>query len=99
MAPKLHFLQKEFALGLGDPRFLEKRPAASIFTKMVLIIHLLNINPETLIFECYIKSIKSFLRVTIILDSELSKPLFEPVQGIASSAVACLKENKIILNN
>ena len=49
---QMHFLQKEFALGLGDPRFLEKRPAASIFTKMVLIIDLLNINPETLIFEC-----------------------------------------------
>ena len=52
-----------------------------------------------LIFKCYIISIKSFLKVKITLDSELSKPLFGPVQGIASSAVACLKANKIILNN
>jgi len=51
------------------------------------------------IFKYYIIYIKSFLRVKIILDSVLSKPLFEPMQGIASSAVACLKVNKIFLNN
>ena len=50
-------------------------------------------------FKCYINSIKSILRVKITLNSELSKPLFGPMQGIASSAVACLKANKIILNN